>query len=160
MKKPHSSLATLALGLSLSACAATADDRAAGPWPPAGDGHARYIVDLPALQNENEHKVELIAGKTMEVDCNARGMGGRWQDKTIEGWGYGYYELSGTGPVFSTMMACPEDSRREAFVQVGGEPKLVRYNSKLPLVIYAPDDVEIRYRIWSAAPDSQPAPRR
>jgi ecotin len=27
----------------------------------------------------------------------------------------------------------------------------VRYNSKLPIVVYAPTDVEVRYRIWSAS---------
>ncbi len=57
-------------------------------------------------------------------------------------------------------MACPDDSRKQAFVQVGGEPQLVRYNSKLPLVIYAPADMEVRYRIWSAAQDATPAPRQ
>ncbi|MNY77756.1 Ecotin precursor [compost metagenome] len=55
-------------------------------------------------------------------------------------------------------MACPDSSRKQAFVPVGGEPMLVRYNSKLPLVIYAPADVEVRYRIWSATEDSSPAP--
>ena len=37
-------------------------------------------------------------------------------------------------------------------VQVAGEPVMLRYNSKLPLVIFAPQDVEIRYRLWSAGP--------
>ncbi len=32
-----------------------------------------------------------------------------------------------------------------------GEGFLLRYNSKLPIVVYAPKDVEVRYRIWSAS---------
>ena len=54
-------------------------------------------------------------------------------------------------------MTCPDGSRQQAFVAVGGEPLLVRYNSRLPLVVYTPADVQVRYRIWSAAPDSSPA---
>ena len=27
---------------------------------------------------------------------------------------------------------------------------LVRYNSRLPIVLYTPDNVEVRYRLWRA----------
>jgi ecotin len=33
-------------------------------------------------------------------------------------------------------------------ITLGGEPELLRYNSRLPLVVYLPDGVEVRYRIW------------
>ena len=33
---------------------------------------------------------------------------------------------------------------------IGGEPRLLRYNSRLPLVVYVPDGVEVRYRLWRA----------
>ncbi len=33
-------------------------------------------------------------------------------------------------------------------ITLGGEPELHRYNSRLPLVVYEPDGVEVRYRIW------------
>jgi ecotin len=36
----------------------------------------------------------------------------------------------------------------------------VRYNSKLPLVIYAPTEVQVRYRIWSAAANATSAPQQ
>ncbi|NVZ67089.1 ecotin, partial [Pseudomonas gingeri] len=63
---------------------------------------------------------------------------------------YSYYRLeSVSGPV-STLMACPPGAKaRKDFVPVIGTGYMLRYNSKLPLVIYAPDDVEIRYRIWT-----------
>ena len=32
---------------------------------------------------------------------------------------------------------------------------LIRYNSRLPIVVYAPEGVEIRYRIWSAGPETK-----
>ncbi|HNQ03519.1 MAG TPA: serine protease inhibitor ecotin [Thiobacillaceae bacterium] len=149
-------LVTLTLGL--SACATATDELK--PFPAAAAGYQRHVIELPARGDEASHKVELIAGKTLEIDCNLHRLEGRWQEKTVTGWGYNYYELGPVGPGPSTMMACPENSRRQAFVQVGGEPMLVRYNSKLPLVIYAPADVQVRYRIWSAGPESTPAPPR
>lgn len=151
-------LLALACALPLAACAATPE--ALKPYPAAAEGFNRHVIELPAQANEAEHRVELIAGKTLEVDCNQQRLGGQWQEKTVEGWGYGYYELGQVGPAVSTLMACPEGSRKQAFVQVGGEPMLVRYNSKLPLVIYAPAEVEVRYRIWSAAAAASPAPRQ
>ncbi|MDG9930621.1 MULTISPECIES: serine protease inhibitor ecotin [Pseudomonas] len=151
-------LVTLACALPLAACAATPE--ALKPYPVAPEGLTRHVIDLPAQADEADRRVELIAGKTLEVDCNHHSLGGQWQEKTVEGWGYNYYELGQVGPARSTLMACPDNSRRQAFVPVGGEPLLVRYNSKLPLVIYAPADVEVRYRIWSAAEHSSAAPKQ
>lgn len=151
-------LLALACALPLAACAATPE--ALKPYPAASAGYNRHVIELPAQADEAEHKVELIAGKTLEVDCNQQRLGGKWQEKTVEGWGYNYYELAQVGPALSTLMACPDNSRKQAFVQVGGEPLLVRYNSKLPLVIYAPAEMEVRYRIWSAAANASPAPRQ
>ena len=151
-------LVTLACALPLAACAATPE--ALKPYPVAPEGLIRHVIDLPAQADEADRRVELIAGKTLEVDCNHHSLGGQWQEKTVEGWGYNYYELGQVGPARSTLMACPDNSRRQAFVPVGGEPLLVRYNSKLPLVIYAPADVEVRYRIWSAAEHSSVAPKQ
>lgn len=44
-------------------------------------------------------------------------------------------------------MGCPPGSERTAFVRSSDET-LVRYNSRLPLVVYTPEDVELRYRVW------------
>jgi len=158
MTSPKLPLIALLCTLPLAACAATPE--ALKPYPTAAEGYQRHVIDLPPQADEAEHKVEIIAGKTLEVDCNHQRLGGQWEEKTVQGWGYTYYELGQVGPARSTLMACPEGSRKQAFVQVGGEPQLVRYNSKLPLVIYAPADVKVRYRIWSAAQGTTPAPRQ
>lgn len=158
MTSPKLPLLILACALPLAACAATPE--ALKPYPAADAGYHRHVIELPAKANEAEHKVELIAGKTLEVDCNQQRLAGQWQEKTVDGWGYTYYELGQVGPAMSTLMACPDNSRKQAFVPVSGEPQLVRYNSKLPLVIYAPADVEVRYRIWSAAATASPAPQQ
>lgn len=159
MHRKHSSVTALFLGLSLSACAAS--DDALAPYPAAQDGYTRHVIELPEQADESTYKVELIAGKTQQVDCNRHSLGGgEWQSRTLEGWGYSYYELGAIGPGISTRMACPPNSSHEAFVTLGGEPMLVRYNAKLPLVIYAPSEVEVRYRLWSTTQDSEAAPRR
>jgi ecotin len=118
------------------------------------------VIELQVQTNEAEHKVEIIAGKTLEVACNQQRLGSQWQEKTVEGWGYSYYELGQVGPAMSMLMAYPDVSRKQAFVRVGGDPQLAGYNSKLPLVIYAPKDVEVRYRVWSAAIETSTAPRQ
>jgi serine protease inhibitor ecotin len=35
--------------------------------------------------------------------------------------------------------------------------QLLRYNSKLPLVVYEPSGFEVRYRIWAAGEEAQQA---
>ncbi|MNN83904.1 Ecotin precursor [compost metagenome] len=51
----------------------------------------------------------------------------------------------------STLMACPDGKSTQDFVPVVGDGFLLRYNSKLPIVLYVPKDIEVRYRIWSAS---------
>lgn len=118
-------------------------------FPAAEKDQVRHVITLPAQKGEENYKVELLAGKMMTIDCNIHRMGGALEQRTATGWGYNYYVLEGFGPGMSTLMGCPEDSRREAFVPIA-EQMLVRYNSRLPLVVYAPKDAEIRYRIWTA----------
>ncbi|MNT95848.1 Ecotin precursor [compost metagenome] len=48
-------------------------------------------------------------------------------------------------------MACPDGKKKQAFVPVVGEGFMLRYNSKLPVVVYVPEGVEVRYRVWSAS---------
>jgi ecotin len=43
-------------------------------------------------------------------------------------------------------------------VTLGGEPYMVRYNSRLPIVVYVPTGTEVRYRVWTAG-YLQPAPQ-
>jgi ecotin len=50
-----------------------------------------------------------------------------------------------------TLMAPPPGAKPvERFVTLGGEPRLLRYNSRLPPVVYVPEDVEVRWRVWRA----------
>ena len=125
------------------------------PYPPAAEGYKRMVIRLPALTDEDNNKLELIIGKTLKVDCNRHWFGGQLVEKIAEGWGFPYFILNSvTGPA-STLMACPPDQKEQAtFVQVRSDQGLLRYNSKLPVVVFVPNDFEVHYRIWTAREES------
>jgi ecotin len=118
-------------------------------FPQAGPGQARRVIRLPAERDENGLRVGLIVGRTMWVDCNRQVFSARIEERTAQGWGYNYYVVTNVGPPAATRMACPTNARSQQFVRSAEEP-LLRYNSRLPLVVFAPTDVEVRYRIWRA----------
>jgi ecotin len=128
------------------------------PWPPASEGEVRYVIRLAAMPDEAAHGVELVIGRDMEIDCNQHWFGGKFEHQVVSGWGYPLYRLTSVAGPASTMMACPEEEKRRAFVQVRLEDPFVRYNSKLPLVVYVPDGFSVRYRTWSADGETQQAP--
>lgn len=44
----------------------------------------------------------------------------------------------------------PNEPKVDRFVALGGDPYVIRYNSRLPVVVYVPEGLDVRYRIWSA----------
>lgn len=124
-------------------------------FPPAGEGMVRYVLQLPKQDDEFAFKVELIVGKTVQVDeGNRYFFGGKIEEEIIQGWGFPRYIVSKLGPMAGTLMAVdPNAPKVNRFITLGGEPYLIRYNSRLPIVVYAPAGVEVRYRIWSAGPE-------
>ena len=90
----------------------------------------------------------------MKVDCNYHTLMGKIEDKTVVGMGYPYYECYSSGGVMSTRMACPGRKLEDKFVKMS---KLVKYNSKIPLVVYVPAGFEIRYKIWERQEEERKA---
>ena len=121
-------------------------------FPEAPAGQQRHVIFLPKRTDEDARRVGVIVGRTELVDCNRHTFGSRLETRTVDGWGYDYHVVTGVGPTASTRMACPDTTKKKAFVHSSDEP-LLRYNSRLPLVVFAPVDVEIRYRIWKAGPE-------
>ena len=120
-------------------------------YPQAEQGMKRQVIQLPAQQNEANFKVELLIGQTLEVDCNQHRLGGQLESKTLEGWGYDYFIFDKVTSPVSTMMACPDGKKEKKFVTAYlGDNSLLRYNSKLPIVVYTPENVEVKYRVWKA----------
>ena len=144
--------------LCAAAMAAAADNMKA--FPPADDGIARHVLQLPPQADEAALKVELVIGKTVKTDnVNRYFFGGKIEVETIQGWGFDRYLLKQLGPMAGTLMAPPPDAPMvERFVSLGGDPYSVRYNSRLPLVVYVPKGVAVRYRIWRAEPEVKPVP--
>ena len=149
----------LAAGLALlAACAQqpTAMNTAPNPeaeqalqaFPLSEPGYQRHVILLPALDDEDEHKVELVSGKHMAVDCNVHGMDGQFNQVDLAGWGYTYWMLESRQQVRSTLMMCPDKQKHDAFVQT--ESVLLRYNSRLPVVVFVPEGLSLRWRVWRA----------
>ena len=154
MKKVRSLTAALLFMMTLSTQAA--DNIKA--FPPAEEGMVRYVLQLPQKDDESLFKVELLVGKTVQIDAaNRYFFGGKIEKETIEGWGFPRYNVSELGPMTGTLIAIdPNAPKVERFITIGGEPYLLRYNSRLPIVIYAPEGVEIRYRTWSTEAEAKP----
>lgn len=147
-------------------CVTTAGAWAAGPasapavsaesikmFPQPAAGQQRAVIALPALDNEADARVELMIGKTLPTDCNQQWFGGELTAEDVKGWGYTYYRLTDLKGPASTLMACPAQAPQQRFVQVRGDGQLLRYNSRLPLVVYVPEGFEVRYRVWHASKD-------
>ncbi|MGE9269650.1 MAG: ecotin family protein, partial [Verrucomicrobiales bacterium] len=119
-------------------------------FPEPENGMTRHILTLEKQAQEEDIRIELIFGKTVQTDgSNRHFFGGSPETRTMDGWGYSYHILPALGPMASTLMAPrPGSEKVEKFVRVGGNPFWIRYNSQLPVVVYAPEDVEVRYRIW------------
>lgn len=127
-------------------------------FPPADEGMARHVLQLPKQDDESLFRLELIVGKMILTDANnVYFFGGKIEEETIEGWGFPRFIVKALGPMGGTLMAVdPDAPKGERFVTLAGEPHLIRYNSRLPVVVYVPDGVEVRYRIWRAEPEMRP----
>jgi len=127
-------------------------------FPEAEAGMIRYVLNLPVQGEESNYNVELIVGKTVETDANnTYFLVGELKAENIPGWGYTRHVVEKVGPMAGTLMAVDPNAPRVArFIKLGGPPYLLRYNSKLPIVVYVPEDVEVRYRIWSGSEAVKP----
>ena|SRR5208283_1276521 len=121
-------------------------------FPPAMEGMVRYVLQLPKQADESAFKVELMVGKTVQVDeRNRYFFVGEIEEETIQDWGFTRYKVGNLGPMAGTLMgADPNPPKVARFITLGSDPYIIRYNSQLPTVVYVPDDVEVRYRIWTA----------
>ena len=110
----------------------------------------RHLIRLPKQQDESAFKVELIIGKMVKTDAsNSYFFGGALETETVPEWGFDRYILRKLGPMAGTRMAVDPDAPQiERFITIGGETRLVRYNSRIPLVVYVPVGVEVRHRFW------------
>lgn len=137
--------------LGLSAYSAQHPELKAFPSP--AEGMERFVIVLPHKERgeEDAFGVEIIVGREMLTDgVNLVRLGNTIEPRPLEGWGYTYYEVTGPSATMSTLMAPPPGAPQvKQFVTA---PSLrIAYNSRLPVVVYAPAGYEVRYRIWEAS---------
>tara|TARA_R110002096_G_scaffold174703_4_gene350508 strand:- start:1942 stop:2427 length:486 start_codon:yes stop_codon:yes gene_type:complete len=121
-------------------------------FPEAKQGQERFVIVLPEKTRDEEgaFQVELIPGKVMMTDgVNQVRHGSSVESRPLKGWGYTFYEVIGKDIVMSTQMA-PRPGTKEVEKFVAGQSLKIHYNSRLPVVVYAPEGYEVKYRIWSA----------
>lgn len=139
-------LALIALGGAAAAQEAAVDTAI---FPAAAAGESQHIFQLSPLDAEENYMIEIVAGRTMAVDCNTVMIGADFEDEDLSGWGYTYYRVEDISQPASTMMGCPDATRTDKLVTFNmGHDALLRYNSRMPIVVYAPEDVTVGYRIW------------
>lgn len=128
-------------------------------FPEAQPGMERFVIALPHKERgeEDAFRIELFAGKEMLTDgVNRVRLTNAIEPRPLPGWGYTYYVVTGPSETISTLMAAPEGTPSvPAFVT--GTPLQIRYNSRLPIVIYAPEGLEVRYRVWEASDTTEAA---
>jgi ecotin len=162
--------AGLCLTLSNSPAAADGDPPAIDPgaiknleaaYPQAAEGMERKVILLPHVERgaDESLQVELLVGRVMETDgVNSYRLGGAIEERNIAGWGFSYFEVEGDlRNAASTLIGGPTDPAPRF---VPGPRKLVRYNSRLPLVVMVPAGAELRWRIWKAADEWETAGER
>ena len=134
----------------LSVSAARAEHPELKAFPAAQEGMERFVIVLLHKERgeENSFQVELIVGKEILTDgVNLVRLANTIEARPLEGWGYTYYEVTGSSETLSTMMAPPEGAPQvKTFVTAA--PLHIAYNSRLPIVVYVPTGYEVRYRIW------------
>lgn len=120
-------------------------------YPKAEKNWKKHIFILAEKEKEEDFQIELKFGKDVLVDCNQYFfLGGEIHEKTVEGWGYPYYEFSaGKSEMVGTLMGCPSEEKTKKRVYYSQGDKMLPYNSKLPLVIYTPEDIKVELYLWN-----------
>lgn len=122
-------------------------------FPASIEGMKQFIIN-PSAEGK-KLIIEFYAGKEQLVDCNRHRLSGDFLEKQVEGFGVSYYLFEGSGAVFSTKMGCPDYEKQIEFI--ASSSIRVIHNEKIPLVLYVPEGLEIRYSIWENTGSEQKA---
>ena len=121
-------------------------------YPKPEKGFKQMVIEVPYSDKDSKKKIEFTVGKWVETDaCNKHGLQGTLEKKDVQGWGYNYYVFKTDGNVVSTQMACLDEKTINQFISA--QPEMVRYNGKLPVVIYVPEEYDVQFRIYKAEED-------
>ncbi len=125
-------------------------------FPEPKENEVQHLIELPPLENEENYNVEIFITKEMEVDrCNEHSLAGLLERNPLDSWGYEYYVFETDGSTLTTLMLCPDETLVKK--DVYSKSEMLRYNSRLPIVIYTPKDYNAKYKIWNTSVDEYKA---
>jgi ecotin len=112
----------------------------------------KNVINIQPMANESLYRIEFYAVKSTEVDdCNKHYLLGDFEVKNVEGYGYPYYIFNSNQQIISTKMGCGNDVKKIKNVP-SGKTETIRYLSLLPIVIYTPQMIDVKYKIWKQDP--------
>ena len=119
-------------------------------------GFERRAIFLEKLtpEQEQQQKIEIFPGRELLTDCNRYGLQGQMLSKTFQN-GHSYFLFNTNGEIYSTKMACPDESKVPAFVT--GESVITDYRSDVPLVVYISRYLQVKYCLWKAGDEKSVA---
>ncbi|ESL07158.1 ecotin [Trypanosoma rangeli SC58] len=121
------------------------------PYPEPTPEQRRYVIFLDKKGEQKElddYKVQLIPGRVMDTDpVNVYSIEGSVQEVRISGWGYPYYVVNAGSTTSTEVGVLPGTPSVRRFVTLTDRP-FIRYNSRLPVVVYVPKQLELHYRVW------------
>ncbi len=120
-------------------------------YPIEIEGWKRDVIYLPKMANQNqedEYKVEIIPTEECNLDCSTYRLLGRFKEQNIEGMGFPYFIFLTNGTVLTEKFNCSKNSRKNKTVVAQG--KLLNYNSNLPIVVFVPTKINLKYKVWKA----------
>lgn len=112
-----------------------------------------WLAPQDDLEAESDRWVQLRAGVLAEVDgVNRHWLTGELRADILDGWGYDLHRFVGGAEIAATRVGGEGAPRQE---WVWSQASMVRYNSRLPLVVYLPRALRLSYRLLAPQGDYQ-----
>lgn len=118
-------------------------------FPAPQTGMLRKVINLPKKANEDNYQIELMIGKVKRVDCNRYMLRGKLETRILSEWGYTYLIVNTLFDTDPAIIPCMQGDVDIKFITAElGAGTMQPYNSQRPLVIYVPEGLDVRYRVW------------
>jgi ecotin len=127
------------------------------PLPARMNNKDRIVINLPQVENSTDLYVELSFSQYLEFsDCNSKILTGDILERFVDADGNSYFEIESHGYI-STMIGCFDEGKPERLIAPARQ--FIRYNSRMPIVVYVPDGMDVVYRVISTQGDFTVAER-
>ena len=120
-----------------------------GEYPAPGPNERIWVIQLPHIENEPLSMVQILPGEVVQKDCNLFTLGGKVEKQVDPGSTHEYYRVTQLGSVATTRMACLDGHTELAYVPSYAASITVPYNSYEPVVLYAPANTVVKYRVFT-----------